>query len=174
MLVTTRLLVNGRIYSSFAPDATSIAITDGTVVWVGDERAGRALHPAAEVEDLGGAFVTPGFVDTHVHITALGLNLVGLDLVGANSLDECLSRVRTFAAANPETAHPDAVIWGHGWDDTEWADQTPPSTEDLDAAPLAARCISRGSMFTRPRARAHCATGSPASPTLPDTRPTAR
>ncbi|MER2220887.1 MAG: amidohydrolase, partial [Rhodococcus sp. (in: high G+C Gram-positive bacteria)] len=64
MLVTTRLLVNGRIYSSFAPDATSIAITDGTVVWVGDERAGRALHPAAEVEDLGGAFVTPGFVDT--------------------------------------------------------------------------------------------------------------
>ncbi|MDJ0105648.1 amidohydrolase family protein, partial [Rhodococcus erythropolis] len=134
MLVTTRLLVNGRIYSSFAPDATSIAITDGTVVWVGDERAGRALHPAAEIEDLGGAFVTPGFVDTHVHITALGLNLVGLDLVGATSLDECLSRVRTFAVANPETAHPDAVIWGHGWDDTEWADQTPPSTADLDAA----------------------------------------
>lgn len=134
MLVTTRLLVNGRIYSSFAPDATSIAITDGTVVWVGDERAGRALHPAAEIEDLGGAFVTPGFVDTHVHITALGLNIVGLDLVGANSLDECLSRVRTFATANPETAHPDAVIWGHGWDDTEWAEQTPPSTADLDAA----------------------------------------
>ncbi len=60
MLVTTRLLVNGRIYSSFAPDATSIAITDGIVVWVGDERAGRALHLPREIEDLGQAFVTPG------------------------------------------------------------------------------------------------------------------
>jgi predicted amidohydrolase YtcJ len=128
-LVTTRLLVNGRIYSSFAPDATSLAITDGTVVWVGDERAGRALHPGAEIEDLDGAFVTPGFVDTHVHITALGLSIVGLDLVGAQSLDECLLRVTAFADANP-----DAVIWGHGWDDTEWADQTAPSTADLDAA----------------------------------------
>ncbi|MGC0364110.1 putative amidohydrolase YtcJ [Rhodococcus sp. 27YEA15] len=125
--MTTRLLVNGRIYSSSAPDATSIAITDGIVVWVGDERAGRALHPGADIVDLGGAFVTPGFVDTHVHITALGLNLVGLDLVGTRSLAECLSRVAEFGEANP-----DAVIWGHGWDDTAWADHTAPGTADLD------------------------------------------
>lgn len=129
MPVTTRLLVNGRIYSSFAPDATSLAITDGTVVWVGDDRAGRALHPDAEIEDLGGAYVTPGFVDTHVHITSLGLSLVGLDLVGTSSLAECLDRVRAYA-----DAHPGAVVWGHGWDDTEWAEGSAPTTADLDAA----------------------------------------
>ena len=67
MLVSTQLLVGGRIYSPSAPDATAMAVTDGTVVWTGEDRPGRALHPDAEVIDLDGAFVTPGFVDTHVH-----------------------------------------------------------------------------------------------------------
>ncbi len=69
----TQLLVGGRIYSAGAPDATAMAVTDGTVVWVGQDRPGRALHPDAEIVDLHGAFVAPGFVDTHVHTTSHGL-----------------------------------------------------------------------------------------------------
>ncbi|MDF3310558.1 amidohydrolase family protein [Rhodococcus sp. T2V] len=129
MPVTTQLLVGGRIYSSFAPDATSMAVTDGVVSWVGDDRAARALHPGAEVVDLGGAFVTPAFVDTHVHVTALGLNIVGLDLVGVGSLRECLDRLASFART-----HSDAVIWGHGWDESAWPEGTGPTTAQLDEA----------------------------------------
>ncbi|MFZ2177153.1 MAG: amidohydrolase family protein [Rhodococcus sp. (in: high G+C Gram-positive bacteria)] len=129
MPVTTQLLVGGRIYSSFAPDATSMAVTDGTVVWVGDDRAARALHPDAEVIDLGGAFVTPAFVDTHVHVTALGLNIVGLDLVGVGSIRELLDRLQSFART-----HGDAVIWGHGWDESTWPEESVPSTAQLDEA----------------------------------------
>src|SRR6478736_401166 len=97
MLVSTQLLVGGRIYSPAAPDATSMAVTDGTVVWVGEDRPGRALHPDAEIIELDGAFVTPAFVDTHVHVTALGLMLTGLDLTGARSRRECLDLVRRYA-----------------------------------------------------------------------------
>ncbi|WP_137724163.1 amidohydrolase [Prescottella subtropica] len=126
--MSTQLLVDGRIYSPSNPDATSMAVTDGVVVWVGEDRPGRALHPDAEIVELDGAFVTPGFVDTHVHTTALGLQLTGLDLTGARNRADCLDRVRRFAAD-----HGDAIVWGHGWDDSAWPDAAP-TTADLDAA----------------------------------------
>ncbi|MFD4466774.1 amidohydrolase [Rhodococcus sp. NPDC058505] len=128
--MSTQLLVGGRIYSPSAPDATSMAVTDGTVVWVGEDRPGRALHPDAEIVDLDGTFVAPGFVDTHVHTTALGLTLTGLDVAGARSLRECLDLLRAHAAE-----HDDAVIWGQGWDETGWPDaDRGPTTAELDAA----------------------------------------
>ncbi|MEV6067233.1 amidohydrolase [Nocardia sp. NPDC052001] len=127
--MSTQLLVGGRIYSSSNPDATAMAVTDGTVVWVGADRTGRALHPDAEIVDLGGAFVAPAFVDPHVHTTALGLKLTGLDLAQARSLTECLELLRAHAAA-----HPAGPVLGDGWDDTTWAEGRPPTLEEIDAA----------------------------------------
>ncbi|MTE14240.1 amidohydrolase family protein [Nocardia sp. CT2-14] len=106
-----------------------MAVSDGTVVWVGLDKPGRALHPDAEIIDLDGAFVAPGFVDPHVHVTALGVQLMGLDLAQARSLQECLDTVREFASA-----HPDGVILGAGWDETTWAEGRPPTREEIDAA----------------------------------------
>ncbi|MBH0119264.1 amidohydrolase family protein, partial [Rhodococcus sp. CX] len=113
----TQLLVGGRIYSAGAPDATAMAVTDGQVVWVGADRPGRALHPDAEIVDLDGAFVAPAFVDTHVHVTAHGLALTGLDLTGATSREDALRRLREHAAGCD-----DPVLWGHGWDESRWPD----------------------------------------------------
>ncbi|MEV6772062.1 amidohydrolase [Nocardia sp. NPDC051030] len=126
--MSTQLLVGGRIYSSTNPDATAMAVTDGTVVWVGLERAGRALHPDAEIIELDGAFVAPAFVDPHVHVTALGLKLTGLDLTQARSLSECLELLRAHAVAQPQGA-----ILGEGWDETGWAEGRPPTLEEIDA-----------------------------------------
>lgn len=111
-----------------------MAVDDGIVVWLGAERPGRALYPEAEVVDLDGAFVAPGFVDPHVHVTALGLQLTGLDLSGAGSLEECLALVGEYARA-----HPDGVIIGEGWDETRWAGGRPPTPEQVDAAAGAGR-----------------------------------
>lgn len=125
----TQLLVGGRIYSPSSPDATSIAVSDGVVVWVGADQPARALHPDAEIIDLDGAFVAPGFVDAHVHTTALGLKLISLDLSDARSLTDCLDRVRAFAAADHE-----AMVWGHGWDESGWPEQRPPTVREIDEA----------------------------------------
>ncbi|MEV1122006.1 amidohydrolase [Actinosynnema sp. NPDC049800] len=127
---STRLLVGGRIHSPTAPDATAMAITDGTVVWLGQDGAGRALHPDAEVVDLDGAFVAPAFVDAHVHATSAGLLLTGLDLTGCRSLTELLDAVR--AADGP-------LVWGHGWDETRWPENRPPTRAELDDAARGAR-----------------------------------
>ena len=54
------------------------------VAWVGSEGAADAFADGVdEVVDLDGALVTPAFTDAHVHTTATGLALTGLDLSGA-------------------------------------------------------------------------------------------
>lgn len=128
-LVSTQLLVGGRIYSSSAPDATALAVTDGVVVWLGADHVGRALHPDAEVVELDGAFVTPAFVEPHLHTTALGLQLAGLDLSAARSLTHCLELVAEYAAR-----HPDGAILADGWDETRWPEGRPPTVAEVDAA----------------------------------------
>lgn len=125
----TTLLLNGRVYTPAMPDATAMAVRDGVVAWLGADDVGRAQYPDAQVVDLQGAFVAPAFVDCHVHLTATGLTLAGLDLRPARSLSHCLQLLTDYAAA-----HPDGVIWGHGWDESGWPERTPPSTRDLDEA----------------------------------------
>jgi predicted amidohydrolase YtcJ len=125
----TTLLVGGRIYSPVAPDATAMAVREGTVVWVGsDETALTRYGQVDEVVPLDGAFVAPAFVDAHVHVTSAGLLLTGLDLTGCRSLAECLCAVREFAAGRS------GVIWGHGWDESRWPERRPPSRAELDEA----------------------------------------
>ncbi|MBU9765443.1 amidohydrolase [Mycobacterium sp. TNTM28] len=125
----TTLLLNGRIHSPSYPDATAFAVRDGVVAWLGTDDVGRAQFPDAEIVDLDGGFVAPAFVDSHVHLTATGLNLRGLDLRAATSLQHCLQLVAEYARR-----HPDGLIWGHGWDESGWPERIAPSTEDLDAA----------------------------------------
>jgi predicted amidohydrolase YtcJ len=123
----TTLLVNGRIYSSSHPNATAMAVRDGAVAWLGGDDVGRSQFRGARIRDLDGAFVAPAFVDSHVHLTATGLTLNGLDLRRATSLAHCLRLIGDFARA-----HPDGPVWGHGWDESDWPETTAPSTDDLD------------------------------------------
>ena len=122
------LLINGRVHSPSHPDATAMAVRDGVVAWLGSDDVGRSQFARADVIDLGGAFVAPGFVDSHIHLTATGLTLTGLYLRHATSRGHCLQLIGDYAAARPGQA-----IWGHGWDDSSWPEDTPPTTAELDA-----------------------------------------
>ncbi len=122
----TNLLLGGRVYSPSHPDATAMAVRDGVVAWLGSDEVGLAQFPDAERTDLGGGFVAPAFVDSHVHLTSTGLRITGLDLAAATSAEHLQRLVAEHVAA-----HPGQPVWGHGWDDTGWA--RPPSTDDLDA-----------------------------------------
>src|ERR1700742_1735526 len=110
------------------PDATAMAVTDGIIAWLGTDDVGRQQFPDAKIVDLAGGYVAPAFVDSHVHLTATGLTLTGLDLRAATSRQQCLQLIADYAAA-----HPDEAIWGHGWDETSWPENAAPNTADLDA-----------------------------------------
>ncbi|MFF8387574.1 amidohydrolase [Streptomyces kanasensis] len=127
----TVLLRGGDVHSPADPFATAMVVERGHVAWVGSEGAADAFAPGVdEVVDLEGALVTPAFTDAHVHTTATGLALTGLDLSGARTLDDALALVREFAAARPG----DRVLLGHGWDAARWPERRHPTRAELDAA----------------------------------------
>ncbi|EFL30785.1 amidohydrolase 3 [Streptomyces viridochromogenes DSM 40736] len=127
----TLLLRRGEVHSPADPFATAMVVERGQVAWVGSEGAADAFADGVdEVVDLDGALVTPAFTDSHVHTTATGLALTGLDLSSAPSLEAALALVRDFAAARPG----DRVLLGHGWDAARWPGGRPPTRAELDEA----------------------------------------
>jgi len=121
----TTLYRGGTLYCPAEPRATALLVRDGRIAWLGpDADAPRADRTV----DLGGALVTPAFVDAHVHVTDTGLAISGLDLKPARSAADVLDAVALFAATQP----PGAVVLGHGFDESTWDDQTLPAAAELD------------------------------------------
>ncbi|SBT41636.1 amidohydrolase [Micromonospora auratinigra] len=117
----------GVLHCPADPSATALLVRDGRIAWLGAD----ADAPGADrVVELDGALVTPAFVDAHVHATDTGLALSGLDLSAVRSAGELLDAVAGFAAGLPG----DAVVLGHGWDDSTWPVPQPPDAGALDRA----------------------------------------
>jgi predicted amidohydrolase YtcJ len=124
------LLVNAVVHSRADPFATALLIDNGVIAWVGDDAGARVHHDIAdEIVDLAGAFVAPGFVDSHVHATATGLQLTGLDLSGTTCAEDILVAVEERAKAIGG-----GLVYGHGWDETFWADPRLPTRAQIDRA----------------------------------------
>src|SRR5882757_260488 len=88
----TVLLRGGFVYSPADPFATAMVVDGGAVAWVGSEGAADSFADGVDsVVHLDGALVTPAFTDAHVHTTATGRTLTGLDLGDAGSLAEALA-----------------------------------------------------------------------------------
>ena len=64
-----RIIKNAKIFTSDKnkPQASALVVKDGKFVYVGDE-AGLSAYEG-EVTDLGGKFIMPGIIDSHVHVT---------------------------------------------------------------------------------------------------------
>nr|WP_205615306.1 amidohydrolase [Streptomyces harenosi] len=97
---------------AFLPQ-TALAAAGGRITALGDDREIRALADASTtVIDLGGAVVTPGLVDGHVH-PVTGAELThGLDLSGCGDLDQ----VREALARAVRDLAPGAWLQGWGLD----------------------------------------------------------
>ncbi|SCL72677.1 hypothetical protein GA0070606_6233 [Micromonospora citrea] len=117
----------GVLHCPADPRATALLVRDGRIAWLGVD----ADAPVADrVVDLAGALVTPAFVDAHVHATDTGLALSGLDLSAVRSAGQLLDAVAVFAAGLPA----DAVVLGHGWDESGWVAPELPDAAALDRA----------------------------------------
>jgi hypothetical protein len=121
--VTERLLVTDVTIGDRARRA--VLVEDGRIAWLGD----AADAPAGARTVAGaGALLTPAFVDAHVHATATGLALTGLDLHSSSSLAEAVASLRAHAAATAT-----GVLLGTGWDETGWPEGRAPTRADVDA-----------------------------------------
>ncbi len=88
--------------------------------------------PPEEVEfreDGNGRVMLPGLVDAHLHVMSLGLGRLTLDLSPTRTLDEALSRIAAYAAANPDRPW----LVGRGWNQERWGLGRFPTAAELDA-----------------------------------------
>lgn len=126
------VLTNAAVWAGRGlPPATTIAIRDGLVAAVGDERAAAAAGPGARVFDLGGRTVIPAFHDAHAHIWKMGhLLTTMLDLRGVDSVEALVARVAAFRARRPAGAW----LLGRGFNEAAMAEGRMPTRQDLDRA----------------------------------------
>ncbi len=109
--------------------AQAFAVSDGVIVAVGSDADILKKYTTKEKLDAQGKPVYPGFIDAHAHFLGYGQSLYMVDLFGAASWDEVVSRVDKFAKEHPEE------IWikGRGWDQNKWPGKAYPTNEKLNA-----------------------------------------
>jgi predicted amidohydrolase YtcJ len=126
------ILHNARIYTvnSDMPWASSVAIEDGKLTYVGDNEGIKAYQGEdTRVVDMQGQFMLPGFQDAHAHpIFGVGYTS-GCPIFELGSVAAITAEIKRCVRENPDAPH--IVGTGWAWDDFP-ADQ-PPNREMLDA-----------------------------------------
>ncbi|HTB94121.1 MAG TPA: amidohydrolase, partial [Candidatus Sulfotelmatobacter sp.] len=130
----TTYYLHGRIYTNDPkmPWASALAVRDEKIFCIGSIEhimldCGGS-NPEAQVVQLKGRFLMPGFNDAHTHLGSAGRDKLTLDLKGTDSLAELQQRVRVAASQHK----PGEWIVGSGWDQTRWPEKTFPHRQDLD------------------------------------------
>ncbi len=128
-------LVNGTIYTMNAaqPKAEAIILdpNTGTIAGVGtSEEMRRQAGPLAQLVDLRGRTVLPGFIDAHIHLIHVAEQLRSVNQLGTHSEQEAADKVRQRAAITPKGRW----ITGGQWDRTLWPGAPFPTRASLDAA----------------------------------------
>lgn len=120
-----------RTMSPAHPEGSALLCRDGRVAAVGEWDQVRGLASArAEVLDLRGATVLPGFTDSHNHMLWTGMRYRALDLSGSRSIAEIGDRLRKYAAEHPELPW---ITSSEGWFVEDLAEHRMPDREELDA-----------------------------------------
>lgn len=126
---------NGRIMTldETNPQAEAVYVENGKIIAIGRNQDIRAAYDGFEVEkvDWQGAYVYPGLVDSHMHLSMLGQKLHMIDFQEVRSKEEMLQLIRQQAKQLPV----DRWILGHGWQENMMNGEIP-SLEELEEATL--------------------------------------
>jgi len=125
-----RIFVGGRVWTGEPgrPPAEALAVRGTSVLAVGtNARVREHAAKGTEVVDLRGRFVTPGFIDGHLHLLGGGQSLEELRLDDAETFAALARRIRDWATAHPELRW----VTGEGWTYAAFPDGLP-SRSQLD------------------------------------------
>jgi predicted amidohydrolase YtcJ len=109
----TLILKNAHIWTvdERKPTASALAIADRHIVLVGEDRQAMKLAgPNTQVLDLDGAFVLPGFTDTHTHFGNAAAAFYEVRVVDVNDEALLLERLRAKVNSVPKG------MWITGYD----------------------------------------------------------
>ena len=100
------VMYNGHVQTMVSESevASAIAIAGNKIVYVGDDSGIDAfVGDTTQVIDLDGKFVSPGFIDGHIHAPGNWFTkLYQIDLTGLSTNEEYLEAIRSFVEAHPD------------------------------------------------------------------------
>jgi len=108
-------------------------LTDGKrIAFVGSSaEVMKRCDASVRMIDARGCFVTPGFIDSHIHFLDGGLGLSSVQLRDASTPDEFIHRIAEFARGKPRgtwirNGDWDHELWGGELPSKEWIDRYTP------------------------------------------------
>lgn len=125
------LYFNGSIYTGELPLQEAFIVEDGRFLFAGSHEDAIRLNPD-ETVDLNGAFVCPGFIDSHMHVLHYGKALTMAPLhAHTGSLEDMIACLK---ATPPQKT---GWIMGRGWNQDHFSDaDRMPDRHDLDKVSL--------------------------------------
>ncbi len=134
LIITNATIWTGNVAK---PYAQSMAIADDKIIAIGEiEEVMTFVKKETKISDLAGRFVTPGFIDSHVHLMTGGRSLLSVDLRDAKTPEEFAKRVGDFAKTIPANewileGNWDHTLWGGELPHKDWIDDSTPENPVL-------------------------------------------
>jgi predicted amidohydrolase YtcJ len=130
---TDRIYINGDIVTLDRenPAASALAVSGDCFLAVGSSSEVLDLaDDRTEIIDLSGKTITPGFIETHAHLSLYALTLLQIDC--SSPLNTDIEDVKNRISAQAKILESGQWIKGWGFDDTLIADKRHLSRADLD------------------------------------------
>ncbi|MBY0120475.1 amidohydrolase [Bacillus sp. S/N-304-OC-R1] len=128
------IFTNGLIYTldENQPLVQTVVVENGKILDAGAHKDMTLQwgRPESKIIDLQGNMVTPGLIDSHLHLSGVAFNFLDLDLTGVASKHDMLERIKERA----HTLSQGQWLIGMGWDENLFADKSIPTIEELDYA----------------------------------------
>ena len=126
-----KIYYNGVVWTADQkiPSATAMVLNEGVFLFVGEDKEALSMATdRTEIIDLKGNFVTPGFIDNHVHFISGGLQLSRVNLNDVLSKQEFQARIIEFDRVLPKSSwilggNWDHELWGGIYPDKSWIDE---------------------------------------------------
>ena len=123
------LVYNAKVYTideNFS-SKEAMAVDNEKVIETGTTKDLLKKYDAKQKIDAHGKFVYPGLIDAHSHFVQYGLGLQNADLVGTNSWDEIIEKLKVFSEKNKS-----GWLLGEGWDQNDWPVKNFPNNQKLN------------------------------------------
>lgn len=118
------LLVTGRIFTG-TRFVESIVVRDGRIAFAGPAEDASRMNCERTIHHDG--VVIPGLIDSHMHLAATGLNMLGVDIRGSESINDLAGRAG-------EMVNRFGFAVASGWDQELFREKRYPTARDMDAA----------------------------------------
>jgi predicted amidohydrolase YtcJ len=106
----------------------AMAIANGKIVATGSNEQILGEYEADSTINAKDKFIYPGFIDAHCHFTGFATDSWKCDVMGTSSFDEVVSKIIDYSKTAPME-----WIYGHGWDQNDWAIKEFPNKNLLDS-----------------------------------------